>query len=109
MADDKTPEAPVEPTEPLAPETIKPPLRQDYNLEQKPSWKNRRRVIFWSLILCAVCWFWILGSPIWGIVIAEKIAETALTMSAFLAGSVIGGYVFGATWQDVGMASAKKR
>ena len=91
--------------EPMTPEAIEPPKRQDYELEAKPSWKNRRRVIFWSLILCAATWAWILvGMPIWGFEIAESIAETALTMSGFLAGSVIGGYVFGATWESVGMS-----
>ena len=89
MVDKKTSETEAAPIEP----------------EQKPSWKNRRRVIFWSLILCSACWMWILvGMPIWGFTIAEKIAETALTMSGFLAGSVIGGYVFGATWESVGMS-----
>jgi len=94
----------VDPTT-VVPEKIEAPVRQDYKLEEKPSWKNRRRVIFWTLILCAAVWIWILvGVPIWGFEIAEKIAETALTMSGFLAGSVIGGYVFGATWESVGMS-----
>ena len=105
MVDDKTSEALVEP---MAPEKIEPPVRQDYNLEQKPSWKNRRRVIFWSLVFCAAVWIWVLTGPLWGVIIAEKIAETALTMSSFLAGSVIGGYVFGASWTDVGLAKARK-
>ncbi len=87
---------------------IEPPVRQDYKVEEKPSWKNRRRVIFWCLIFCMLVWVWILSSPIWGVIIAEKIAETALTMSGFLAGSVIGSYVFGATYCDVGMAKARK-
>ena len=87
----------------MEPEKIEAPFREDYKLEEKPSWKNRRRVIFWSLIFCVATWVWILGSSMWGVEIADKIAETALTMSAFLAGSVIGGYVFGATWETVGM------
>ncbi len=102
MVDEKTPEAEIAP---MAPEKIEPPKRPDYELEQKPSWKNRRRVIFWCLLLCAATWIWILvGMPVLGFTIAEKIAETALTMSGFLAGSVIGGYVFGATWESVGMS-----
>ena len=75
----------------------------DYELEKKPSWKNRRRVIFCSLVFCALVWVYVLGSPLLNITLMEKIAEVALTMSAFLAGSVIGSYVFGAVWSDVGM------
>ena len=75
----------------------------DYELENKPSWKNRRRVIFGSLLFCALVWVYVLGSPLIGVTLIEKIAEVALTMSAFLAGSVIGSYVFGAVWSDVGM------
>lgn len=76
----------------------------DYKLEQKPSWRNRRKVIFWSLVFCAGTWIWLLGlAPLLGITVATSIAESAITMSAFLAGSVIGGYVFGATWEAVGM------
>lgn len=76
----------------------------DENKDEGPNWKNRRRVIFGSLFFCALVWFYVLVGPIWGITLAEKIAEVALTMTAFLAGSVIGGYVFGATWESVGMS-----
>lgn len=78
-------------------------MSTDYELENKPSWKNRRRVIFYSLMFCALVWIYVLGSPLLGIILVEKIAEVALTMTAFLAGSVIGSYVFGAVWSDVGM------
>lgn len=76
--------------------------------EYQPTWKNRRRVIFSSLVFCAIVWVYILGAPIFGIILLEKIAEVALTMTAFLAGSVIGSYVFGAVYSDVGIAKTRK-
>lgn len=82
--------------------------RKETTSEDKPNWKNRRRVIFCSLIFCALVWVYVLGAPIFGITLIEKVAEVALTMTAFLAGSVIGGYVFGAAYSDVGMAKARK-
>ena len=63
-----------------------------------PTWKNRRRVIFGSLIFCmlTVCYVLWQGDD-------TKIGETAITMSFILAGSVIGGYVFGAAYENIGM------
>lgn len=86
----------------MAEKKVTETVKED-RLENKPSWKNRRRVIFWSLIFCALVWVYVLGSPLLNITLMEKIAEVALTMTAFLAGSVIGSYVFGAVWSDVGM------
>ena len=65
---------------------------------QEPSWKIRRRVIFGTLIFCALT----IGYVLW---MGEdtKIGETAITMAFITAGSVVGGYVLGATWQSVSM------
>lgn len=76
-------------------------------VKNKPTWKNRRRVIFTTLLFCAGIWIFILLAPTFGITVIPKIAEVMITISGFLAGSVIGGYVFGATWESVGMS--KKR
>jgi len=68
----------------------------DKKEQNGPTWKNRRRVIFGSLFFCALTVICVLirGND-------TKIAETAITMSFFMAMSVIGSYVFGAVWQDV--------
>ena len=62
----------------------------------EPSWKNRRRVIFGTLIFCASVIAFVLfkGED-------TTIADTAITMAFITAGSVVGSYVFGATYQDV--------
>ena len=63
-----------------------------------PQWTNRRRVIFTSLFFCA------------GIIIhgfgwqtSESIADIQITMSFMAAMSIVGGYVFGAAWQDINL------
>lgn len=63
--------------------------------EPRGSWKNRRRVIFGTLLFCMLSVGYVLykGEDL-------KIYETTITMSFILAGSVIGSYVFGATWDD---------
>jgi len=61
-----------------------------------PSWKNRRRVILATLLFCALT----VGYVLWK-GDDTKIGETAITMSFFLAGSTVGGYVFGAAWENV--------
>jgi len=68
----------------------------------KPKWINRRTVIFTALTFCALTVVYCLwkGED-------TKIAETAITMSYFLAGSIIGSYVFGAAYENVGIS--KKR
>ena len=78
-------------------------MAKEKPVQDKPSWENRRKVIFGSLLFCMAVWIYVLGAPIFEVTISDKIADVALTMTAFLAGSVIGGYVFGAVWQDVGM------
>lgn len=62
----------------------------------QPSWKNRRKVIFGSLIFCAVVISYVLISNK-----DNEIGQTAINGAYLLAGSVIGTYVAGAAWQDV--------
>lgn len=62
---------------------------------KRPPWKMRRRVIVGCLLFCAAVVFWL---AIFG-------PDTELNRSianalVLLAGSVIGSYVFGATWDD---------
>ena len=60
-----------------------------------PGWAVRRRIIFTTLIFCALCVVYIIfkGND-------TRVYETVV-MSAFaLAGMVIGSYVFGAVWDD---------
>lgn len=62
---------------------------------EKPSWKNRRRVIWLTLIFCAGC----VGYVLWDG--SETVsAQTAVMCSFGLAATVIGSYVFGAAWDD---------
>ena len=82
---------------------------QEAEAIKKPSWKIRHRVIVLSLLFCAAVWIYVLGAPIWSIILTERIAETALEMTAFLAGSVIGGYVFGAAWENLGVLNTLKK
>lgn len=61
----------------------------------RPSWKIRRRVIVATLIFCGVVvgWLAVAGED-------TRLAETIATGLILLAASVIGSYVFGATWDD---------
>lgn len=61
----------------------------------KPSWKNRRRVVFGTLAYCAVLVAYIVISGN-----DTRLNETAVTGLLVLAGSVVGSYVFGAVWND---------
>lgn len=67
--------------------------------KDKPVWKNRRRVIFGSLIFCAATVAFVLwkGED-------TRIGETAITMAFIMASSVVGGYVFGASWENIGIS-----
>jgi len=59
------------------------------------SWKIRRRVIFLTLAFCA----WIVGKVL--LMESPTTAHEAIATTALLlAGSVVGSYVFGATWDD---------
>lgn len=69
-------------------------MKRDRN-PGRPSWTIRRRIIHATLLFCA-------GMVIW-IVLRDQdtsVAETVVTSSFILAGSVIGAYVFGAAWDD---------
>lgn len=59
------------------------------------TWKNRRRVIFSTLLFCAGVVFYLLG---WGE--DTKLNETIASGTFLLAASVIGSYVFGVVWND---------
>lgn len=61
----------------------------------RPSWRLRRRIIIATLAFCA-------GMVIWLVWRGEdtSLASTIANACFFLAGSVIGAYVFGATWDD---------
>ena len=63
---------------------------------QEPSWKYRRRVIFGTLLFCALT----IGYVLWN-GDDTKIGETAITMAFITASSVVGGYVFGATYETI--------
>lgn len=62
---------------------------------QKPTWRIRRRVVVLTLIFCAGTVIYLL---VWGA--DSKVNETIAMGSYFLAGSTIGAYVFGASWDD---------
>lgn len=64
---------------------------------QKPSWKNRRRVIMLSLAFCAGCILYIM---IWSDPARTSVHEIIVMCAFGLAFSTIGSYVFGAVWDD---------
>lgn len=72
-----------------------------YNID-KPSWKNRRRVIFLSLLFCAFCVLYIMfqGND-------TRINETIVLGCFALAGSIIGVYVAGSSWEDISIEKIK--
>lgn len=61
-----------------------------------PTWKNRRRVIFLTLIFCAVCVSYIMikGED-------NEVNKVIVMWSFLLSGGTIGSYVFGATWESI--------
>jgi len=68
----------------------------------RPSWRNRNRVIYATLIFCAVIVGYIVfnGSD-------TRLYETTVLAAFGLAGSVVGFYIAGATWQDVNVEKIK--
>lgn len=64
-------------------------------MQNKPSWKIRRRIVIATLLFCA-------GEILYLTAWAEstQLAETIASGVLILAGSVIGSYVFGAVWDD---------
>lgn len=76
-------------------EIIKPP-------QGRPSWKNRRRVIFLTLFFCAFCIMYIMmfGGD-------TRVNETIVLGAFGLAFTTIGFYVAGAAWTDVSIEKIK--
>ena len=71
-------------------------LREPAGPIGRPPWRIRRRVIFGTLLFCAVFVGWL----------AVAGEDTALNQSIangliLLAGGVVGSYVFGAAWDDL--------
>ena len=65
------------------------------------TWRIRRRIINITLILCAGEIIYLTG---WGV--DSRLNETIAQGVLLLAGSVIGAYVFGASWEDIKMKQA---
>lgn len=65
--------------------------------EYRPDWDNRQRVIFGSLGFCAGVIAYLL---IWGEA-DSRLHETIAIGAFFLAGGIIGTYVFNASWESV--------
>jgi hypothetical protein len=61
----------------------------------RPTWRVRRRIVISTLIFCA-------GETVYltGWAADTELARTIANGVLILAGSVIGGYVFGAVWDD---------
>lgn len=62
---------------------------------QKPSWKIRQKIIFATLIYCAAMIFYL---AIWAE--STPLREQVVLALVGLVASVIGAYIFGATWDD---------
>lgn len=62
---------------------------------KRPPWKARRRIVHGTLLFCA-------GTVSWLVWNGEDTNLAAAVADAcfFLAGTVIGAYVFGAAWDD---------
>ena len=58
-------------------------------------WKIRRRVVILTLMFCAlsVVYLMLFGED-------TRLNETIVVGAFFLAGSTIGSYIFGATWEN---------
>jgi len=64
------------------------------------SWGHRRRIIYGTLVFCAFCILYLMFKGKDSSELHNTIASTAF----LLAGGVIGSYVFGAVWEDKGLA-----
>lgn len=62
----------------------------------KPTWENRRRTIFATLLFCAGVIIYLTG---WGE--DTRLNETIAEFAFILAGTTAGSYIFGATWESV--------
>ena len=61
-------------------------------VKMDPSWAGRRRVIRLTLLSC-------LGLAIYSMILGTPMAAIVFPPVSILAGSVIGSYVFGASWE----------
>lgn len=61
----------------------------------RPTWRIRRRIVIATLLFCAAETVYLTG---WAT--DTELARTIANGIIILAGSVIGGYVFGAVWDD---------
>lgn len=66
------------------------------------SWENRRRFMFLIALFCVTTIGWVLYREM-----DTRVAETAVTMSFVTLISIVGSYVFGATWDDKNARSAR--
>lgn len=67
-------------------------------------WKIRRKIIIFTLMFCAFCVSYIMFQAV-----ELAIFHTIVTGCFTLAGSIIGAYVFGATYQDVAIEKLKAK
>lgn len=72
------------------------------NENWKSSWRVRRRFMFAVAAFC----MWTIGYILYKDRTSGP-ADTAITMAFLTLISIVGSYVFGATWEDVSIAKAK--
>jgi hypothetical protein len=68
------------------------------------SWKMRRRMMFAVVFFC----MWVIGY----VIVKDRTsgpADTALTMAFLTLISIVGSYVFGATWEDLSLNKFKSK
>jgi DMSO reductase anchor subunit len=67
----------------------------------RPPWNARRRIVHGTLLFCAAMVIWLVwkGED-------TNLASAIANACFFLAGSVIGAYVFGAAWDDKNVMQA---
>lgn len=68
----------------------------DNNTNNKPSWRNRRRVLFLTLLFCAFCIAFVMVTGM-----DTQVAETIVLGAFALAGANVTAYIGFATHQDV--------
>ncbi|MCO5083381.1 MAG: hypothetical protein M9955_17205 [Rhizobiaceae bacterium] len=70
----------------------------------RPPWKVRRLIVYLALFFCAamVVIVFVTSSfaQFGGVAVDNELNRTIVTSCFFLAGSVIGAFVFGAVWDD---------
>jgi hypothetical protein len=77
-------------------------MEKQRNVDPQSSWKIRRRFMFGISAFC--CWViaYILVKQV-----ATGPADTAMTMAFLTLISIVGSYVFGATWEDISTMKTK--